>query len=68
MQIQTLYSSVPQPHATIWAGFDLAAIGVVGATLIGWLPNIAAGLSCIYLTLQILIAFRNYRKDKSDIE
>jgi len=61
----TYYSTPPHPHVHVWTGVDLAALGVVGATLIGWLPNIAAGLSCIYLTIQILISFKNYRKDKS---
>lgn len=61
----TFYSSTPQPHAPVWASLDLAAFSVIGATILGWLPNIAAVLSIIYLGLQIAVTWRNLRKVKN---
>lgn len=32
---------------------DVASVGVVGATLLGWLPHIAAGLSIVWMIIRI---------------
>lgn len=62
MDIQVLYPHVPEPHVHTVAVGDLAAYGVAAAAIAGWLPSIAAGLSVIYLTLQIIMAIRNWNK------
>ncbi len=61
----TFYSSQPQPQAHVQAGFDVAAVSIAGATIMGWLPNIAAVLSVVYLCLQIATSIRNWRRQRS---
>jgi hypothetical protein len=34
-------------------GLDLAAIGTVVATIAGWLPSVAAGLSIVWTLIRI---------------
>ena len=36
---------------------DVGAVSVAGAAFIGWLPPVAAGLSIVWLTMQIIINF-----------
>lgn len=62
MRVETLYPHVPSPHVPTVAVGDLAAYGVAMAAFVGWLPSIAAGLSVIYLTLQIILAIRNWNR------
>lgn len=38
---------------TLKHGLDLAAIGTVVATVAGWLPSIAAGLSIVWTLIRI---------------
>ena len=63
MKIEVLYPHVAPPHEPIVAVADVAAYGVAAAAFIGWLPRIAAGLSVLYLTLQIILSLRNWRKN-----
>lgn len=41
--------------------FDTLALGAIAASLIGWLPQIGAGLSVVWLSLRIGIAVQEYR-------
>lgn len=50
------------PLMLIKAGGDIAAGGIVVATLMSWLPPIAAGLSIIWLGLQIYWGIRDRTK------
>lgn len=58
-----LYPHVPPPHVQTVAVGDLAAYGVAAAAIVGWLPSIAAGLSVIYLTIQIILAIKNWNRN-----
>lgn len=44
----------PQVQQAIKQTGDVAAYGTVAATLVGWLPHIAAGFSIIWLSMQML--------------
>lgn len=45
---------------------DASAIGVTVATLFGWLPNIAALLSVIYLLMRMYETYLSIRSKKYD--
>ena len=63
MEVKHLYPHVAQQHVHMVAVTDVTAVGVVAATFMGWLPNIAAGMSIIYLAIQISLAIRNWWRE-----
>lgn len=46
-----ILTAIPEPAKTVG---DLASYGAIAATLIGWLPNIAAALSILWLLWQMI--------------
>lgn len=64
MDQRVLYTHVPPQHVPVHAGMDLTAFGIIGATLAGWLPTIAAGLSVVYLCIQIALGIRAWRRGR----
>lgn len=41
------------PVETVKIVGDAISVGTIGATLIGWLPNVAAGLAIIWTAIRI---------------
>lgn len=62
MDQQLLYPHIQSEHVPFHITGDVVAVSVIGATLVGWLPTIAAGLSVVYLTIQIALAIRAWRR------
>lgn len=56
-------------HIVLKTVADVAAVSVTAASLMSWLPPIAAGLSIIWLTIQIGAWFydRFLKKDPSEV-
>jgi hypothetical protein len=53
-------------HDTINTVCNVGAISVAFSALVGWLPNIAAGLSVIWLFIQIYEYFKKkYNESKT---
>jgi hypothetical protein len=61
--LEQIQQAIPQPLQT---GLNWTSIGATVATIAGWLPNIAALLSIIWLSLQIFSWFEKRRSKKKE--
>ena len=63
MKLEQIQQALPQQVTT---GLNVTAISSAFASFLGYLPSIAAGLSIVWLSLQIWLFFRSkpWRKKK----
>lgn len=63
MKLEQIQQAIPQPLQT---GLNWGSIGATIATIAGWLPNVAALLSIIWLSLQIYSWFEKRRSNRKE--